>query len=100
MTKIYVLPGDQPKPRFPVGELCITTPAGQILKPEAVAAGIARHSQGDWGNVSEGHRGLNEEALQNGDRLLSVYGGGAGTAFWIITEADRSVTTVLPPDDY
>tara|TARA_R110001592_G_C13176197_1_gene750361 strand:+ start:2556 stop:2708 length:153 start_codon:yes stop_codon:yes gene_type:complete len=42
----------------------------------------------------------NELAFQNGDRLFSVYHTNAGAKFWIITQADLSATTVLPPEDY
>jgi len=100
MTNIYVLPGDQPNPRFPLGDLYVTAAASQALEPKTIAAGLARHSQGDWGETAAEDRGLNEESLANGSRLLSVYKSESGTRFWIITEADRSATTVLLPEDY
>lgn len=61
--------------------------------------GLRRHASGDWGEVCEEDRRENELSLREGYRLLSVYGTGA-SRFWIITEADRSITTVLMPDDY
>lgn len=60
---------------------------------------LIRHLNGDWGEVCEEDRGLNDLALAAGDRLLSVYAVD-GKTVWIITEADRSATTVLFPDEY
>lgn len=61
---------------------------------------LARHVRGDWGEVCEEDRRENEFALQHGFRLLSVYTTKAGEKLWLITEADRSATTVLLPADY
>lgn len=60
---------------------------------------IARHASGDWGQIDPEDRGLNEEALINGDRIMSVYKFGDDT-LWVITEADRSSTTILTPGEY
>ena len=60
---------------------------------------LTRHAAGDWGNLCDEDRRENELALQEGHRLLSAYQADDGTKFWIITEADRSVTTVLLPLD-
>jgi hypothetical protein len=86
-------------PKFPLGQVVITANAQAILNPIAVQEAVSRHAAGDWGDICDDDRGLNEEALKEGDRLLSVYGSG-DRKFWIITEADRSVTTVLMPEDY
>lgn len=61
---------------------------------------LRRHLGGDWGDVSEGDREENEHSLAQGFRLLSAYTLHNGTRFWIITEADRSVTTFLLPEEY
>jgi hypothetical protein len=64
---------------------------------------LARHLSGDWGDIHPDDRGLNEQALRHGDRLLSVYGEDKtdeDSRIWIITEADRSATTILRPEDY
>jgi hypothetical protein len=61
---------------------------------------LQRHQAGDWGDVDEHDRQENELSLKNGFRLLSVYHAANGVKFWIITEADRSATTVLLPEDY
>ena len=61
---------------------------------------LSRHVRGDWGDVCEDDKQANDNALRNGGRLLSSYLGSDGTKFWIITEADRSVTTLLLPSEY
>ena len=86
-------------PCFPLGRLIITTNAFEQLAPEEVTDALARHASGDWGTVCKDDAAQNDEAITDGDRLLSAYPSNAGT-FWIITEADRSVTTVLMPEDY
>ena len=64
-----------------------------------VAELLARHQGGDWGDVGAEDRHLNDHALRNGGRLLSAYDTQAGR-IWIITEADRSATTILLPSEY
>lgn len=71
----------------------------QVSKVELTFC-LARHKQGDWGILSDGDIKANELALQNGARILSSYESSTGIKFWIITEADRSVTTMLLPEDY
>jgi hypothetical protein len=61
---------------------------------------LRRHASGDWGDVSEEDGQANNFALESRHRLLSVYHLGDGTKIWIITEADRSVTTILLPEEY
>ena len=61
---------------------------------------LRRHVAGDWGDLDEADRQENEKSLKNGFRLLSAYRSITGIRFWIITEADRSLTTVLLPEDY
>lgn len=62
---------------------------------------LVRHSSGDWGEVSEEDRELNNQALIDGDRILSAYTLRDGeTKIWVITEWDRSVTTILLPSEY
>ena len=60
---------------------------------------IARHTSGDWGDLCAHDRRENGLALRHGRRVLSSYAVGEGR-FWIITEADRSVTTILLPEEY
>jgi len=66
----------------------------------AVLRIAARHQSGDWGNLDSEDRNSNDQALARGGRIFSAYNATDGTKFWIITEADRSVTTVLLPEDY
>lgn len=87
-------------PRFHPGHLMITRNAKDVLPRVEVNAAINRHLQGDWGDVCQSDWQLNEDALKQGDRLLSVYHTQDGEKFWIITESDRSATTVLLPSDY
>jgi hypothetical protein len=61
---------------------------------------LIRHIGGDWGDVDEHDRKENELSLRHGLRLLSVYTLSTGIKFWVITEADRSVTTFLLPSEY
>jgi hypothetical protein len=61
---------------------------------------LARHVSADWGEVCEEDRRENEFALQHGFRLLSVYTTQAGDKLWVISEADRSATTLLLPQEY
>ena len=66
-----------------------------------VLASIVRHAQRDWGNLCEEDKKLNDEAFESGEaRILSAYEEVGMPKIWIITEWDRSVTTVLFPDEY
>ncbi len=87
------------RPKFPLGQIVITANARSILDPADVQQGLSRHARGDWGEVCPEDRKENELSLKEGFRLLSAYRSGE-LRFWIITEADRSVTTVLLPEDY
>ena len=86
--------------RFALGRSVITRAAADKLHPEDVSAALARHRSGDWGELGEADREANEVSLAQGLRLLSVYHDRGGIRFWIITEADRSATTILLPEDY
>lgn len=83
-----------------LGRLVITANAESTVPPVAIIVAIDRHARGDWGDVCPEDREANDKALAAGDRLLSVYHTKGGTRFWIITEADRSATTVLLPEGY
>ena len=86
-------------PKFPLGEVVITANALTRLNQIDVAASLQRHASGDWGDLCQSDAAQNEQALQHGGRIFSAYTAGE-CRFWIITEADRSVTTVLMPEDY
>ena len=86
--------------KFPLGCTVITPHAQLVLHPEDVHNCLLRHSAGDWGDVGTHDYDENEFALDKRLRLFSVYHDRSGQKFWIITEADRSVTTILMPEDY
>ena len=85
---------------FPLGQLVITANARTMLAPENIQQGLSRHAAGDWGELCQFDWEQNDLAVMNGGRLLSNYTTRSGNAFWIITEHDRSVTTILLPSDY
>ena len=86
--------------KFPLGQVVITRNALDTLLDRDVRRALARHARSDWGDLCEEDRQQNELCLSAGGRLFSAYRAADGTKFWIITEADRSVTTVLLPQDY
>jgi hypothetical protein len=85
--------------KFELGQVVITPNALESLKHADVCQALARHQSGDWGEVCPEDRAENELSLREGFRLLSVYRSGP-VKFWVITEADRSSTCVLLPEDY
>lgn len=86
--------------KFPLGEIVATRGAAEGVAPDDVLRALERHAAGDWGDCDPEDWAENELSLREGFRLFSVYHSSAGTKFWIITEADRSVTTVLLPEEY
>ena len=87
------------KSHFPLGDIVITTNARSILTTAEVTSALHRHATGDWGDLPPQDAERNVEALHEGSRLFSAYGQGK-RRFWIITEADRTLTTILMPLDY
>jgi hypothetical protein len=85
---------------FPLGNTVITRAALDGVHPEDVKLCLDRHTRGDWGDLGDDDRCANQIGLEQGLRLFSAYNDRSGCRFWIITEADRSATTVLLPDDY
>lgn len=90
------------KPRFSLGRTVATPGALSALEVAGQAGSefLGRHIIGDWGDVCPEDAESNEQALLHGERLLSAYRTSQGTKIWIITEADRSATTILLPDEY
>ena len=86
--------------KFPLGRIVATPNALSRLTPEEVLVALGRHASGDWGDLSAEDVAENELSLREGFRLLSAYRSADGQKFWIITEADRSSTCVLLPEDY
>lgn len=85
---------------FSLGPTVITPAALDVLHPDDVQLALARHAASDWGELCPADRLANEVALKEGRRLFSVFRDRSGRKFYVITESDRSVTTVLLPDDY
>ena len=85
---------------FRLGQLVSTPNALRQLQQPDILTALQRHQAGDWGDVDDHDRQANDQALTDGTRLLSVYHTAAGIKFWIITEADRSVSTVLMQENY
>ncbi|MGO9110620.1 MAG: hypothetical protein ACLP9L_15470 [Thermoguttaceae bacterium] len=90
------------KPKFPLGRLVATPDALRALEKagQSPAFFLEKHMSGDWGEVDDEDKCANDEALVNGDRVLSAYRTLRGVKIWIITEADRSSTCVLLPQNY
>jgi len=85
---------------FTLGRIVATRNALKQLTHADILPALKRHAAGDWGDVDEHDHQANEQALRDGSRLFSVYHAADTTKFWIITEADRSSTCVLLPEDY
>jgi hypothetical protein len=90
------------KPRFDLGQTVATPGAIEALQQAGVSAAslLCRHQCGDWGDLGEEDIAENEVALSQGARIFSSYQLTDTIRIWVITEADRSVTTVLRPEDY
>lgn len=93
---------DYQKPQFPMGKPAITPAAETMLNALGIhpIRLLARHTHGDWGDVCIEDQEANDQALLTGRRLLSSYNLPNNRKVWVITEADRSVTTILLPEDY
>ncbi len=87
---------------FPLGQTVITPGAIEALAQAEQHPGdfLTRHLAGDWGELCKEDQKANQEALETDLRLMSVYTTRNQTKLWIITEADRSVTTILLPEEY
>jgi hypothetical protein len=87
---------------FPLGQIVATPGALEAITDsnQTPLEFLRRHANQDWGEVDEEDKQLNDAALQDGSRLLSAYRTNKGVRLWIITEADRSVTTLLLPSEY
>lgn len=92
----------KPVRTFPLGRILITPGAIEALEEAGQMPNefLDRHARCDWGNVDEHDRRENELSLEQGFRLLSAYKTTKGERLWIITEADRSATTILLPSEY
>jgi hypothetical protein len=91
--------------KFETGKICISGLFTQKYGPDAhdwypvMMSFLMRHANMDWGDLTEIERLCNDLALERGERILSSYATDKGSV-WIVTEGDRSVTTVLLPEEY
>jgi hypothetical protein len=90
------------KPKFGLGQLVATPGALKAMEEAGQSPSffLAKHLAGDWGDVDAEDQRANDEALVNGERLLSAYRTLRGVRLWVITEADRSSTCCLLPEEY
>ena len=111
MNALILHPQSQPlpvKPRFATGRIVATPGVLAAVSDAYQLQCLTRHLAGDWGCCCEDDKATNDEAVTAGDRILSAYPidpgkpckGFGDNTLWIITEADRSATTFLLPDEY
>jgi hypothetical protein len=88
--------------RFPLGRVVATPGALRALEEanQNPFEFLARHQAGDWGDLCEEDKRENEFSVHGGFRILSAYRTRNNTKVWVITEADRSATTLLLPEEY
>lgn len=88
--------------KFRMGKILATPGALKALKESGQAPldFLSRHACGDWGEVCPEDRAANDRALESGERILSTFRTNEGARLWVITEWDRSLTTILLPEEY
>lgn len=97
-----------PKSLFPLGNIAVTPGAYFLMEDLELSwlTFVRRHQCGDWGDVCEADKRENERSIKNGTRILSAYEvgpikeGKKRDRLWVLTEADRSQTTILLPEEY
>src|SRR3954447_17886799 len=102
-TGIEILYRELEKPgRFTLGQVVMTPGANEALvtAQQVPPEFLLRHVHGDWGELCAEDRRENERSLRAGSRLLSAYRARREEKLWVITEWDRSVTTLLLPEEY
>jgi hypothetical protein len=91
--------GADAAPRLELGRVLVTSGARAVLSDDEIDFALTRHRAGDWGDLEPEDAARNDVALLSEGRIVSVYFS-KGTRFYIITEWDRSITTVLLPHEY
>jgi hypothetical protein len=93
---------DSNTPLFALGSVYATPGALAVLSEHGIDASvlILRHHTGDWSEMTNEDRHANQAALRHGARIFSAYAVGTQEKLWVITEADRSATTLLLPGEY
>jgi len=91
-----------PQPRFALGQIVGTPGAIEAMEQagQDPTELLTRHVTGDWGELDEEDRAQNDYSVKNDLRILSAYTLDNGIRVWVITEWDRSVTTILLPSEY
>src|SRR5204863_9527597 len=99
---VFLMQQTSKQPAFELGQIVATPGALAALKKAGQQPGefVTRHVNREWGDLSDEDRKENDYSLEHGFRLLSAYRTHAGDKLWIITESDRSVTTLLLPEEY
>lgn len=89
-------------PLFKLGRVVMTPGAAEVLEAsdQSPWCFLIRHIAGDWGDLDAEDKQLNDEAIQDGSRILSAYTTANGSKLWVITEANRSSTAILLPEEY
>ena len=97
-----IAPRKPNEPKFPLGRVVATPEALDKLaeSSENAAKFLRQHQLGCWGEICSDDAEANEQALEDGDRILSVYHTAKGRKIYVITEADRSSTCILLPEEY
>lgn len=83
-----------------IGKLLITADAHSLLDEQSITDCLRRHIKGDWGDLEPQDKKTNDLAVETGESIVSAYHDTRGKKFYIVTDADRSMTTVLLPEDY
>ena len=93
---------DKPEARFDLGNVVATPGALRALEESAQLPHefLLRHLQGDWGEVDKEDWAANDWSVDNEARIISAYTTNLGVKIWVISEQDRSVTTILIPSEY
>jgi len=86
--------------RLPLGQVVMTGGIQGEVDLFEISIALRNHSVGRWGKCCAEDAKTNDDALEHGERIISSWDDSKGVRFWIITEADRSSTTVLLPDEY
>jgi hypothetical protein len=103
MERIRVLIGKRDtimNGKFSLGQVVATPGVLETISELDRISALVRHRNGDWGEICIEDRQSNDEALESAERLISSYTSTAGVKFWVITEHDRSITTILLPEEY
>jgi hypothetical protein len=89
-----------PNARFGLGRVVATPGAREAVTEDEMLISLARHVRGDWGDVPKDDKRMNDSLVDSYAMLASSYRAKDGTKFFIITDADRLLTTVLLPNEY